>query len=121
MLRALTGDAGSAAPAGAILYGDDITPTRFLATDWSQGGGIALKAGSSASHVAMLARARGVPMVVGLGAAANGLPATALLDAEHGAHRVRPVRRRARAFRHGLARPSPRAATAAGDFLGRPP
>ena len=47
-----------------------MTPTRFLETDWRHGGGIALSAGSAASHVAMLARSRGVPMVVGLGASA---------------------------------------------------
>ncbi len=34
--------------------------------DWSKGGGIVLRAGSAASHVAMLARARGVPMLVGV-------------------------------------------------------
>ena len=51
---------------GGILVADDLTPSGFLQTDWT-GGGIALLAGSPASHVAMLARARGVPMVVGLG------------------------------------------------------
>ena len=66
VLRALVSEGGASVPAGAILHGDDIAPTRFSQTDWSAGGGIALKAGSSASHVAMLARARGVPMVVGL-------------------------------------------------------
>lgn len=70
--------------AGAILVGDDIAPTRFLATDWTQGGGIALTAGSSASHVAMLARSRGVPMVVGLGPVPVDFDGVALLDAEHG-------------------------------------
>ncbi len=84
VLRALMDDAASVAPAGAILYGGDIAPTRFLATDWSFGGGIALKEGSPASHVAMLARSRGVPMVVGLGGDANGFSGMALLDAEHG-------------------------------------
>jgi phosphotransferase system enzyme I (PtsI) len=79
------GHAGSLdAPAGAILVGDDVAPTRFLATDWTQGGGIALTAGSSASHVAMLARARGVPMVVGLGPVPVDFDGVALLDAEHG-------------------------------------
>ena len=63
---------GSQDPKGAILAGVDITPSRFLETDWSEGGGIALAEGSPSSHVAMLARARGVPMVVGLGPAANG-------------------------------------------------
>ena len=67
MLHALTDGDEEAAPQGAILFGEDITPTRFLETDWSHGGGIALTAGSTASHVAMLARSHGVPMVVGLG------------------------------------------------------
>jgi len=81
----ILGHAGSLdVPAGSILVGDDIAPTRFLATDWTQGGGIALTAGSSASHVAMLARARGVPMVVGLGPIAADFDGVALLDAEHG-------------------------------------
>jgi len=81
----ILGHAGSLdVPAGAILVGDDIAPTRFLATDWTQGGGIALTAGSSASHVAMLARSRGVPMVVGLGPMPDDFDGVALLDAEHG-------------------------------------
>jgi phosphotransferase system enzyme I (PtsI) len=67
VLRRLAGDAeGVTVPPGAIVFADDITPSRFLAIEW-RGGGIALAAGSPASHVAMLARARGVPMVVGLG------------------------------------------------------
>jgi phosphotransferase system enzyme I (PtsI) len=85
VLASLTADAGADVPAGAILFGDDLAPTRFLATDWSRGGGIALTAGSSASHVAMLARSRGVPMVVGLGAVGSDLPGVVLLDAENGA------------------------------------
>ena len=81
-------------PPGAILFGEDIAPTRFLETDWSHGGGIALTAGSTASHVAMLARSRGVPMVVGLGAAAIAIDGVALLDAEHGSIVLEPDRRR---------------------------
>jgi phosphoenolpyruvate-protein phosphotransferase (PTS system enzyme I) len=53
-------------PAGTILVGEDLTPSRFLSTDWSGGGGIALTRGSASGHVATLARARGVPMIVGL-------------------------------------------------------
>src|SRR5271166_4098366 len=56
----------SGAPAGAIIVGEDMTPSRFLATDWSGGGGIALTGGSASSHVATLARARGIPMIVGV-------------------------------------------------------
>jgi phosphoenolpyruvate-protein phosphotransferase (PTS system enzyme I) len=54
------------APAGAIVVGEDLTPSRFLATDWSRGGGIALTRGSASGHVATLARARGVPMIIGV-------------------------------------------------------
>ena len=53
--------------AGSVVAADDITPSAFLAADWTRGGGIALTAGSPSSHVAMLARTRGAPMVVGLG------------------------------------------------------
>jgi phosphotransferase system enzyme I (PtsI) len=91
VLDVLTSAGSQAAPPGAILFGDDITPTRFLATDWSAGGGIALAKGSSASHVAMLARSRGVPMVVGLGSAAREVAGLALLDAEHGGIVLQPT------------------------------
>lgn len=91
VLDALTSAGNRTAPPGAILFGEDIAPTRFLATDWSAGGGIALSKGSSASHVAMLARSRGVPMVVGLGSAAQDVAGLALLDAEHGGIVLRPT------------------------------
>lgn len=99
VLRALSEDGEAAAPPGAILYGTDIAPTRFLETDWSRGGGIALKAGSTASHVAMLARSRGVPMVVGLGASADSPVGVALLDAEHGGIVLSPSPAEVEAFR----------------------
>jgi phosphotransferase system enzyme I (PtsI) len=71
-------------PRGAILAGTDITPTQFLEADWSAGGGIALTAGSPTSHVAMLARARGVPMVVGLGTVGFADHAMAAIDGAAG-------------------------------------
>jgi signal transduction protein with GAF and PtsI domain len=43
---------------GSIVAGEDITPSAFLAADWTRGGGIVLAAGSPSSHVAMLAYAR---------------------------------------------------------------
>src|SRR6185295_5159957 len=71
-------------PAGTIVAALDMPPSRFLAMDWA-GGGLILGAGSPSSHVAMLARARGVPMVVDLGVALAGLDGRlALLDAEAG-------------------------------------
>ena len=70
---------------GSIVAAEDITPSTFLATDWSQGGAIALASGSPSSHVAMLA-ARGAPMVVGLGPLSwhGQPPVLALVDGDAG-------------------------------------
>src|ERR1700691_2011537 len=86
--RVLRAPSGAAAdgrlPSGAILVGEDLTPSRFLATDWSGGGGIALTRGSASGHVATLARARGVPMIVGLAFDLGGVAhrTEALIDSE---------------------------------------
>jgi len=89
--RALLGEDQAAVVPGAILFGTDIGPTRFLEVDWSAGGGIALTGGSAASHVAMLARARGVPMVVGLGPVATpDFDVPAFLDAGRGTLLIDP-------------------------------
>ena len=53
--------------AGSVVVARDLPPSLFLGVDWSKGGAIVLGEGSPTSHVAMLARARGVPMVVGIG------------------------------------------------------
>jgi phosphotransferase system enzyme I (PtsI) len=76
----------------AIFVAEDLTPSRFLETDWTRYGGAALKAGSPAGHVALLARARGTPLVVGLGDAFEGLAdgAPAALDGEAGRLIVNP-------------------------------
>lgn len=80
---ALTGATAAAIGGPAVLFGRDIAPTRFLETDWSCGGAILLTGGSTTSHVAMLARARGVPMLVMIG---DGLShaESAIVDAETG-------------------------------------
>jgi phosphoenolpyruvate-protein phosphotransferase (PTS system enzyme I) len=83
VLRILNGGEGLVPeiPSGAVICADDLPPSRFLEIDWSGGGGLALLRGSPTSHVAMLARARGIPMIVQLGS----MPAnarTALLDGE---------------------------------------
>jgi phosphotransferase system enzyme I (PtsI) len=79
-------DAVARIAGGSIVAADDITPSAFLAADWTRGGAIALTGGSPSSHVAMLARARATPMVVGLGALSwNGQPpALALVDGDAG-------------------------------------
>lgn len=68
VLEVLTGHAAMGTENGAILYADDLSPSRFLSGHW-QGGAILLRQGSPKSHVAMLARARAIPMIVGLGEA----------------------------------------------------
>jgi phosphotransferase system enzyme I (PtsI) len=77
----------------AIFVAEDLTPSRFLETDWTRYCGAALKAGSPAGHVALLARARGTPLVVGLGDAFEGLAdgAPAVLDGEAGRLIVNPA------------------------------
>ncbi len=83
VIRTLRGGANEAPkiPAGAVVCADDLPPSQFLEIDWSRGGGLALLHGSPTSHVAMLARARGIPMVVQLGSVADEAH-TALLDGE---------------------------------------
>jgi phosphotransferase system enzyme I (PtsI) len=65
VLRHLAGEADQAVPAGVIVAVDDMPPSMFLATDWRDGG-LVLRRGSPSSHVAILARSRGVPMIVGV-------------------------------------------------------
>lgn len=84
VLRLLAGNAAHLAQAGAILIGDDVPPSLFLEADWSKGGAIALTQGSPSSHVAILARARGVPMVVGLGDISRHDHAEAVVDGGEG-------------------------------------
>ena len=91
VLAALTGSSQVAAvPPGAIVVAIDLAPSRFLAIDWSRGGALVLTAGSATSHVAMLARSRGVPAVVGLGVDLAELTGHALVDAHRGVLIVNP-------------------------------
>ena len=84
-------------PGGAVVCAEDLPPSRFLEIDWSAGGGLALLRGSPTSHVAMLARARGIPMVVQLGVIPDS-GATALLDGEGATLELDPSAERVRLF-----------------------
>jgi phosphotransferase system enzyme I (PtsI) len=97
VLAHLTGVGTAAIPRGAVVAGEDLTPSAFLAADWSAGGGIALAKGSPSSHVAMLARARGVPMVVGLGSVPD-TGAIALIDGGRGVVVFDPAEETAQGF-----------------------
>src|ERR1700730_12556957 len=58
-------------------------PSMFLATDWRDGG-LVLRRGSPSSHVAILARSRGVPRIMGVDGDHLQNVSTAVLDAEAG-------------------------------------
>ncbi len=80
-------------PHGAILLARDLTPSQFIELDSAKLGGIALAAGGATSHVAILAAAAGVPMLVATGPALLDIDAGAplVLDAESGTLRVAPA------------------------------
>ena len=85
VLNAISGIAHeTGVPAGSVVFSDDLPPSAFLGFDWSHGGAIVLSAGSAASHLAMLARSRGVPMIVGTGVDAGAIEGEALVDADKG-------------------------------------
>ena len=77
---------------GGIYVAEDLTPSRFLELDWTRWRGAALLGGSTTSHVAILARSRGVPLLVGVRASLDELTSgePALLDAENGRLIVNP-------------------------------
>ncbi|MDX1401766.1 MAG: phosphoenolpyruvate-utilizing N-terminal domain-containing protein, partial [Kiloniellales bacterium] len=75
----------------SIVLAKDLPPSRFLEMDLSRIAGIALEEGSRTSHVSLLARARGLPLIVGIGAAPRcGSKVTAILDAAEGSLVVNP-------------------------------
>src|ERR1700676_3335296 len=81
VLRHLAGETDQAVPSGVIVAADDMPPSLFLATDWRDGG-LVLRRGSPSSHVAILARSRGVPMIVGVDVDHLENGADALLDGD---------------------------------------
>jgi phosphoenolpyruvate-protein phosphotransferase (PTS system enzyme I) len=117
VLDVLSGATAADLKPGSIIFADDITPTRFLSAEWA-GGAILLRRGSATSHVAMLARSQGVPMIVGL--AANDIAGRpVLIDAGGGMVIVDPTPAEQNAFRRSRAASETRAAEAAA-YLGGP-
>jgi phosphoenolpyruvate-protein phosphotransferase (PTS system enzyme I) len=89
VLRRLSGEVDQAVPAGVIVAAEDMPPSAFLATDW-RNGGLVLQRGSPSSHVAILARSRGVPMIVGVDVDHLESGVDAVLDGDGGALIVNP-------------------------------
>ncbi len=89
VLDALNGGETEAIAPGSIVVAEDLAPSRFLAADWS-GGGLVLQRGGTTSHVAILARSRGVPLLVGVGPFDLAAAGEALLDSHEGLLVVNP-------------------------------
>jgi len=83
VLRQLAGTPVPTIAPGSIVVARDLPPSRFLEIAWD-GGGVALTEGSPNSHVAMLARSRGVPMLIGIEQADLRGHTEALIDTENG-------------------------------------
>ena len=98
VLRHLSGAEESSGRSGTILVAEDLAPSMFLEADWSKGGAIVLSAGSPTSHVAMLARARGIPMIVGLGRADFAGHGVAIVDGGQGLILLSPSSDRQREY-----------------------
>lgn len=88
--------------ASSVVFAEDLLPTDFLSIDWGAGGAIVLSFGSEHSHVALLARARGVPMIVGAGPLPRGMEGEALVDADAGLVLVAPRREERASFQRRL-------------------
>lgn len=86
VLLALTGAAADLPdiPPDTILLADDLLPSQFLALTRAHIAGICTAAGGPTAHVAILAAAAGVPMVVAAGASVLDTVdgTTAILDAD---------------------------------------
>lgn len=89
VLRRLGGADATAIAPGSIVVATDLPPSRFLEIPWD-GGGVALTQGSPSSHVAMLARSRGVPMLIGIERADLRGHKEALIDTDNGILVVSP-------------------------------
>ncbi|GEK46327.1 phosphoenolpyruvate--protein phosphotransferase [Bisbaumannia pacifica] len=82
-------------PEGALLVAEELTPSELVAVAARRPAGLCLAGGGTTSHVAILARARGLPCLVAMGpalpAAVDNAPgADAILDAERGRLMVAP-------------------------------
>lgn len=99
VLGALNGNGGGSPltrelPGKTILVAKDLLPSQLVALDTSHLAGICLAAGGPTSHVAILAAAMGIPVLVAMGPELLMLSdgTAVVLDAEKGLLRVDPDR-----------------------------
>jgi phosphotransferase system enzyme I (PtsI) len=86
--RLVGGDAAKpeAMPESAIVVAEELTPSRFLEIDWRRARAAVSLVGSPTGHLALLARSRGVPLLIAPDADPAELNAgvEAIVDAEAG-------------------------------------
>jgi phosphotransferase system enzyme I (PtsI) len=97
VLAAIQGDGPAYAPVpkNAIIVAAELTPSQFIHLNWNAIAGAAVLGSSPTSHVAILARARGLKLVVGLAAQLDDFAddAPAILDAGAGTLTLEPDHR----------------------------
>ncbi len=96
VLLALAGEArpmNLPLPEQAVLIAEDLLPSELTALDRQRLVAICLSAGGATSHVAILAAAMEIPMLVGLGAGIRDIPdgTTVIVDADGGALQWAPT------------------------------
>lgn len=93
VLRALLGEAWHfELPAGAIVSAHELTPSDLLQLSAQQAAGICMAEGGATSHVAILARGKGLPCLVALGNEVLDVPQgqQVVLDAANGRLELAP-------------------------------
>ncbi|GED21698.1 phosphoenolpyruvate--protein phosphotransferase [Halomonas halmophila] len=91
-------------PEGAILLAVDLSPSQFVDLLEYAPAGLCLKGGGVTSHVAILARSRGIPCLVAMGDALDGVKGEqAVLDAQAGRLETAPDDARLATVRRKLA------------------
>jgi phosphocarrier protein len=93
VLRALLGEAWNYdVPAGAIVAAHELTPSDLLQLSAQGVAGLCMAAGGATSHVAILARGKGLPCMVALGSALLDQPQghSVVLDADGGRLELTP-------------------------------
>lgn len=80
-------------PESAVLFAHAMGPAELLELDRERLAGIVLEQGSASSHVAVVARALGVPLIGGVSGALAAVQAgdPVILDADHGQALLRPA------------------------------
>lgn len=93
VLRALLGETWQfELPAGAIVVAHELTPSDLLQLSAQDAAGICMAEGGATSHVAILARGKGLPCVVALGGEVLDVPQgqRVVLDAANGRLELHP-------------------------------